>query len=54
MILVVAHHLEGPIAAAFALPPLILVGAVVLWLRRREPSEEQEFDWAADEDPPTS
>lgn len=51
MTLVLAHHLEGGIAAAFALPPLLLVIGAVLWLRRREPADEQEFDWAVDEDP---
>lgn len=51
MNLVLAHHLEGAIAAAFALPPLLLVAGAVLWLRRREPTEEQEFDWAVDDDP---
>lgn len=52
MTLIVAHHLEGGIAAAFALPPLLLVVGAVLWLRRREPTDEQEFDWAVDEDAP--
>lgn len=47
---VLAHHLEGAIAAAFALPPLLLVAGAVLWLRRREPTEEQEFDWAVDDE----
>lgn len=50
MTFVVAHHLEGAIAAAFALPPLLLVAGAVLWLRRREPTEEQEFDWAVDDE----
>jgi len=45
IVTVLAHHLSGPIALAFALPPILLVGGVVLWLRRREPSEEEEFDW---------
>ncbi|MBF6620800.1 MAG: hypothetical protein ITG02_11300 [Patulibacter sp.] len=49
MILVVAHHLEGGVALAFALPPLILVAAAVIWLRRREPDADQEFDWTDDE-----
>jgi hypothetical protein len=48
---VLAHHLEGGVAAAFALPPLILVIAAVIWLRRREPDADQEFDWTDDEDP---
>jgi hypothetical protein len=51
VILVLAHHLEGGVAVAFALPPLILVVAAVIWLRRREPGADQEFDWTSDEDP---
>lgn len=49
MTLVVAHHLDGALAAAFALPPLLLVAGAVLWLRRREPADEQEFDWTEDD-----
>jgi hypothetical protein len=50
VITVLAHHLSGPIAAAFALPPLLVVGGVVLWVRRREPGDDVEFDWADDQD----
>jgi hypothetical protein len=50
--LVLAHHLDGAMAAAFALPPLLLVVGAVLWLRRREPGDDHEFDWAVDDDPP--
>lgn len=50
MITVLAHHLSGPIAAAFALPPLLVVGGVVLWVRRREPGDDVEFDWADEQE----
>lgn len=49
-LVVLAHHLSGPIALAFAGPPILLVGGAVLWLRRREPEEEEEFEWADDDD----
>jgi hypothetical protein len=49
-LVVLAHHLSGPVALAFALPPLLVVGGAVLWLRRREPGEDEEFDWTADDD----
>jgi hypothetical protein len=47
---VLAHHLSGPLALAFALPPILVVGGAVLWLRRREPDEEERFEWAAEDD----
>lgn len=49
-ITVLAHHLSGSLALAFAAPPILVVGGAVLWLRRREASPEEEFDWAEDED----
>jgi hypothetical protein len=48
--IVLAHHLSGPLALAFAAPPILVVAGAVLWLRRREPDEEQQFEWAEDED----
>lgn len=51
MITVLAHHLSGPIAAAFALPPLLVVAGAVLLIRRHEPSDDVEFDWADEQDP---
>ncbi|CAB4945754.1 unannotated protein [freshwater metagenome] len=49
-LLVLAHHLSGPLALAFAAPPILVVGGAVLWLRRREAGADEEFDWAEDED----
>ncbi|WP_022928073.1 hypothetical protein [Patulibacter americanus] len=49
-VLVVAHHLDGALALAFALPPILVVGGAVLWLRRREPSADEEFEWSAEDD----
>lgn len=49
-LVVVAHHLSGALALAFAVPPVLVVGGAVLWLRRREPREDEEFEWADDDD----
>jgi hypothetical protein len=49
-LVVLAHHLNGALALAFALPPILVVGGAVLWLRRREPSEDEQFEWRADDD----
>jgi hypothetical protein len=49
-LVVLAHHLDGALALAFALPPILVVGAAVLWLRRREPSADEEFEWSAEDD----
>lgn len=49
-LLVLAHHLSGPLALAFAAPPILVVGGAVLWLRRREAGADEEFDWVEDED----
>ncbi|WP_210491884.1 hypothetical protein [Patulibacter sp. SYSU D01012] len=49
-VVVLAHHLNGPLALAFALPPILVVAGVVLFLRTREPGEDEEFDWADDVD----
>lgn len=49
-LVVLAHHLSGALALAFAVPPILVVGGAVLWLRRREPSADEEFEWAEDED----
>lgn len=48
--LVLAHHLSGPLALAFAAPPILVVGGAVLWLRRREADVDEEFDGVEDED----
>jgi hypothetical protein len=46
MTTVLAHHLNGALALAFAAPPILVVAAVVLWLRKHGPSDEDEdFDW---------
>jgi hypothetical protein len=50
IVTVLAHHLSGPLALAFALPPILVVAGAVVLLRRREPGEDEEFDWADDED----
>jgi hypothetical protein len=49
-LVVLAHHLSGPLALAFAAPPIVVVGGAVLWLRRREPDGDEEFEWADDDD----
>jgi hypothetical protein len=49
-VVVLAHHLNGALALAFALPPILVVGGAVLWLRRREPGEDEEFEWTAEDD----
>ena len=49
-LVVLAHHLSGPLALAFAAPPILVVAGAVMWLRRREASGDEEFDWAEDED----
>jgi hypothetical protein len=49
-LVVLAHHLNGALALAFALPPILVVGGAVLWLRRREPAEDAEFEWSAEDD----
>lgn len=48
--IVLAHHLSGAVALAFAGPPILVVAGAVLWLRRREPDADERFDWAEDED----
>jgi hypothetical protein len=50
MTLILAHHLSGALALAFAAPPILVVGGAVLWMRRREAGADEEFDWAEDED----
>ncbi|WP_320671334.1 hypothetical protein [Patulibacter defluvii] len=54
MVTVLAHHLSGPLALAFALPPILVVGGAVLFLRRRAGDEDEEFDWADDEPEPSA
>jgi hypothetical protein len=49
-LVVLAHHLSGPLALAFAAPPILVVAGAVLWLRRREPEADEEFEWADDDD----
>lgn len=49
-LVVLAHHLSGPLALAFALPPILVVAGAVLWLRRQEPGEDEEFEWGPDDD----
>jgi hypothetical protein len=48
-LVVLAHHLSGPLALAFAAPPILVVAGAVLWLRRREPEADEEFEWADDD-----
>lgn len=43
-VVVLAHHLNGPLALAFALPPILVVAGVVLFLRSRDTGEEEEFE----------
>ncbi len=49
-LVVLAHHLSGPLALAFAAPPILVVAGAVFWLRRREADEDETFEWAEDED----
>ncbi|MEV4422928.1 hypothetical protein AB0L40_23555 [Patulibacter sp. NPDC049589] len=49
-VVVLAHHLSGPMALAFAGPPILVVAGAVLWLRRHEPDTDEEFEWADDDD----
>jgi hypothetical protein len=45
-VMVLAHHLSGAIALAFALPPILVVAGAVVVLRRREPDADETFAWA--------
>lgn len=49
-LLVLAHHLSGALALAFAAPPIIVVAGAVLWIRRREAGADEQFEWVEDED----